>query len=153
MNEHLNYIININKKAIDACKHTALFPSLMIAQAILESNWGKSSLSKLHHNYFGIKATTWKGNKVTYSTTEYIKGKPVKIPQDFRSYPSIDAGFADRVKFLQVNKRYTINGVFSAKSPEEQAVAFFKAGYATDPKYPEKLIKLITTYQLKQYDQ
>jgi len=154
MNDQTNFITLINKKAIDSCVNTRLFPSLMIAQVILESNWGKSLLSKLHHNYFGIKANPiWTGEKVTYTTTEYVKGKPVKIPQNFRAYPSIDAGFADRVNFLHVNKRYTTSGVFKAKSPEQQAEAFLKAGYATDPNYPGKLTALISKYKLKQYDE
>lgn len=154
MNDQTEFINSIHQKAIKACKNLQLYPSLMIAQAILESNWGRSSLSKLHHNYFGIKANTkWKGNKVTYSTTEFINNKHIKIPQAFRSYPSIDAGFADRVNFLQINKRYTTNRVFSAQSPEQQASAFLKAGYATDPRYAEKLISIINKYKLKQYDQ
>ncbi len=125
----------------------------MIAQAILESNAGKSKLAMLHNNYFGIKSTKmWTGNSVHYFTTEYQNGIAIKIKQPFRSYPSIIDGFADRIKFLQVNKRYTIYGVFTSVSPEEQALAFLKAGYATDPNYANKLVALISKYDLKKFD-
>jgi flagellum-specific peptidoglycan hydrolase FlgJ len=153
MNQSSTFINSISNEAINACKGTNLFPSLMIAQACLESNYGQSKLATLHHNYFGIKASTgWKGNTVIYQTKEYVNNKPVTIKQAFRSYPSMAAGFADRVRFLQVNKRYTLNGVFTSQTPEEQARAFLKAGYATDPAYPQKLIGIIQKYHLKQYD-
>lgn len=125
----------------------------MIAQACLESNYGQSRLSTLHHNYFGIKASAgWKGNTVIYQTKEYVNNKPITIKQPFRSYQTLIAGFADRVRFLQVNKRYMINGVFSSKTPEDQAKAFLKAGYATDPAYPQKLISIIEKHNLRKYD-
>jgi flagellum-specific peptidoglycan hydrolase FlgJ len=151
--ETTNFIKSISAEAIAVCKGTKLFASLMIAQAILESNTGKSKLSSLHNNFFGIKAgSSWTGAKVSYMTTEYEKGQQVKIPQYFRSYPTRQAGFADRVRFLQVNPRYTKNGVFAATSPEGQAKAFLKAGYATDPGYPQKLISIMNAYKLQQYD-
>ena len=147
------FIKSICSEAMSACKQTNLFPSLMIAQACLESNYGQSKLSALHHNYFGIKASAgWLGKTVTYQTQEYINGKLITVKQPFRSYPTRADGFADRVKFLQVNKRYTINGVFSSQTPEEQAKAFLKAGYATDPAYHNKLINIMQKYNLKQFD-
>jgi len=147
------FITSIAAQAIQACATTHLFPSLMIAQACLESNFGKSKLASLHHNYFGIKAgTSWKGGTVNYQTKEYVNQKPITIKQTFRSYPNLLAGFADRVRFLQVNKRYAKNGVFNSSTPEEQAQCFLKAGYATDPAYPQKLISIIQKYNLKQYD-
>ncbi|MDT3405093.1 glycoside hydrolase family 73 protein [Mucilaginibacter terrae] len=153
MNTITDFVLHVQGMAVSACLNTKLFPSLMLAQAILESNSGKSKLSSMHYNYFGIKAGSgWKGKKVLYDTTEYVNGKPVKAPQYFRSYNSIEDGFTDRVRFLQVNKRYTTHGVFTAKTSEEQAWAFLKAGYATDPSYPNKLIAIINKYNLKKYD-
>jgi flagellum-specific peptidoglycan hydrolase FlgJ len=147
------FILLIAPQAIQACKGTRLFPSLMIAQACLESNYGKSKLATLHHNYFGIKGSgAWKGATVTYKTNEYVNKNLITIKQAFRSYPTLLAGFADRVHFLQVNKRYFVNGVFNSHTPEEQARCFLKAGYATDPSYPQKLINIINKFNLKQYD-
>lgn len=151
--EQSTFINQICNEAISACKQAHLFPSLMIAQACLESNYGRSKLSILHHNYFGIKASAgWKGSTIVYQTKEYFNNKLITIKQPFRSYPTLTAGFADRVRFLQVNKRYTNNGVFSSKTPEDQAKAFLKAGYATDPAYHKKLISIIEQYSLKKYD-
>jgi flagellum-specific peptidoglycan hydrolase FlgJ len=147
------FISQISVQAIQACENTHLFPSLMIAQACLESNYGRSKLSMLHHNYFGIKASAgWKGKIVSYQTQEYVNKKLVTVKQSFRSYPDLQNGFADRVRFLQVNKRYTVHGVFNSKTPEEQALCFLEAGYATDPAYPQKLIRIIKQHNLKQYD-
>ena len=147
------FINSISYEAITACKHTALFPSLMIAQACLESNYGQSKLSELHHNYFGIKSSpSWQGDTVLYQTKEYSNNKMITVKQSFRSYPTRADGFADRVKFLQINKRYALNGVFNSQTTEEQAKAFLKAGYATDPAYPKKLISIIEKYNLKQFD-
>ena len=147
------FISQISTRAIEACQGTSLFPSLMIAQACLESNFGKSKLASLHHNYFGIKASAaWKGKTITFQTQEFINQKTITVKQAFRSYPTLLTGFADRVRFLQVNKRYTLHGVFKSTSPEEQARCFLKAGYATDPSYPQKLISIIIKYNLKQYD-
>jgi flagellum-specific peptidoglycan hydrolase FlgJ len=148
-----NFITSISSETITACKQTNLFPSLMIAQACLESNYGQSKLSILHNNYFGVKASAaWTGSTVNYQTKEFVNNKLITIKQAFRSYQTRADGFIDRVRFLQVNKRYSINGVFSSRTPEEQAKAFLKAGYATDPAYPQKLIDIMSKYKLKQYD-
>jgi flagellum-specific peptidoglycan hydrolase FlgJ len=147
------FIDRIADEAVNVCAGTRLFPSLMIAQACLESNYGQSKLSSLHNNYFGIKGGgTWKGGVVNYNTNEYLKNKHVVVKQPFRTYPTLQSGFADRVKFLQVNPRYAKNGVFASRTPAEQAEAFLRAGYATDPLYPQKLIGIIAQYDLTQFD-
>lgn len=147
------YIKSIAADCIAVCKGTGLFPSLMIAQACLESRNGLSELSRIHFNHFGIKTSAaWHGAIITYSTTEYVNSRPVKIPQAFRSYPDRKAGFLDRVHFLQNNRRYELAGVFKCTSPEGQAEMLRKAGYATDPNYPTLLKGIINTYNLKQYD-
>ncbi|WP_158824745.1 glycoside hydrolase family 73 protein [Mucilaginibacter lacusdianchii] len=153
MNSQLHFIDSIKDEAIKVCQGTGLFPSLMIGQCIWESGWGKSVLAAKHNNYFGIKANVaWQGKKVLYKTTEYQNGQSYKIDTSFRSYPTIEACFADRIHFLQSNPRYKRHGLFSCNSPEEQATCLLEAGYATDPNYPNHLIKVINTYQLKKYD-
>jgi flagellum-specific peptidoglycan hydrolase FlgJ len=152
--ERQNYIKAIAMIVQAACAGAHLFPSLMIAQAILESNNGKSVLAAKHNNHFGIKASTgWTGAIATFLTWEVIKNKSVQVKANFRSYKTLWEGFADRVKFLQVNPRYAKAGVFAARTPEEQAQALLKAGYATDPNYPKKLIEIVNNYNLKQYDE
>lgn len=148
------YIAKIAPVAMQACKGTGLFPSTMIAQAIIESSNGNSDLSSLYNNHFGIKADrSWKGAVVNMSTREVLAGKDVYIKDGFRAYPNLLAGFLDRNNFLKQNKRYTQAGVFTAKTPEQQADAFQKGKYATDPNYA-KIIKSVIngSNKLKQYD-
>jgi len=134
-------------------KGTGLFPSVFLAQGILESNNGNSSLSKEAKNYFGIKADpSWAGMYVLKPTTEYVNGVPVSTSAKFRAYPSVLDGFQDRVNFLKKNTRYAKAGVFIAVTPEKQAEALQRAGYATDPEYSNLLIKLINQNNLKQFD-
>ncbi|WP_345948282.1 glucosaminidase domain-containing protein [Mucilaginibacter sp. PAMB04274] len=149
----IDFIIQISEDVVKVCSDTKLFPSLMVAQACLESNYGQSKLSVLHHNFFGIKANaSWKGEVVYYNTTEYINKTKITIKQSFRKYLTREAGFVDRVKFLQINPRYAKNGVFVSNNPQEQAQAFARAGYATDPLYATKLINIIYQYNLIKYD-
>ena len=148
------YIEKIKNAAIAACRGTGLFPSLMIAQAIVESGNGNSLLAAKYNNHFGIKASAaWRGKVVSMATREVYSGHSVMIKDGFRAYDSIEEGFEDRNRFLQQNPRYTTAGVFAARTPEEQAKAFQRAGYATDPKYASLLIAVINgSGRLKQYD-
>lgn len=137
-----------------ACQDTALFPSVKLAQAALESGWGKSVVG---NNMFGIKASGqtspyWHGASVTAGTSEYQNGSYVGTQSRFRKYDTISDGIRDHTWFLTHNQRYAKAGVFTAKSPEEQARALQAAGYATDPGYANKLISIINSYNLKQYD-
>jgi len=139
--------------AKDASRGTGLFPSVFMAQAILESGDGNSSLSRQANNYFGIKADkSWVGDFVIKPTTEYVNGVAVKVDAKFRAYKSALQSFYDRVEFLQKNSRYKNAGVFIAATPEDQARALQKAGYATDPNYANLLITLINQNKLKNYD-
>jgi flagellum-specific peptidoglycan hydrolase FlgJ len=143
----------------EAAKGTGLFPSLFMAQAILESSDLKgvpanSGLAKNHNNYFGIKADKkWKGKKVIMKTREVIKGKSVMVDAPFRKYDDPRNSFFDRVLFLIQNKRYANAGVFKASSPYQQAKALQAAGYATDPKYADTLQNIINKYSLTTLDQ
>jgi flagellum-specific peptidoglycan hydrolase FlgJ len=139
-------------------KGTNLFPSLFMAQAILESSDskgipGNSGLAKNHNNFFGIKVSKdWKGRKIIMKTREVLNGKSVMVDAPFRKYDTPEQSFSDRVKFLQDNKRYAKAGVFTAKTPYAQAEAFQKAGYATDPDYAKILQGLINKYSLYTLD-
>jgi flagellum-specific peptidoglycan hydrolase FlgJ len=147
------YIDKIKDVAIASTKGSGLFASLMIAQACLESANGVSFLARVHNNHFGIKSVpAWKGATVRLPTSEVIKGVTIQSEAVFRSYASLPDGFADRNHFLTVNPEYKAAGVFSAATPEDQAKALVKAGYATDPAYAVKLSQLIMQFNLKQYD-
>lgn len=128
-----------------------ILPSLTIAQAILESNSGKSQLAKKGNNLFGIKADSrWTGKKINFPTKEFIKGKEITVNAYFRAYDSFAESVEDHTKFL-LTKRY--EKVRSSKDYEEACTEIWKAGYATDPKYPNKLISIIKQYELYKYDE
>jgi flagellar protein FlgJ len=132
-------------------EYTPLFPSVAIAQAALETGWGKSTIDEAN-NMFGIKATGstnewWHGDKVEATTTETGQGI---VQQSFRAYNSLGDSIKDHTNLLLTLPRYDI--VRNAKTPEEQAKALYTAGYAKDPNYGSKLIKIINDYDLKDYD-
>jgi flagellum-specific peptidoglycan hydrolase FlgJ len=133
-------------------ENSAYFPSVLIAQGILESNYGKSSLSVIHNNFFGIKAgESWTGSTVNMSTGEVFNGQSVTIQDEFRVYKEPEQSIKDRINWMMNSSRY--NGVKAATTPEAQAQAIQSASYATDPNYSSKLIALIDKYNLKQFDQ
>ena len=136
--------------AIVACKGTGLFPSVMLAQAALESGYNTSVLSSKYNNFFGIKANNYTGRTVNLSTGEVINGKKETINSNFRVYKSATESFTDRNKFLKTNARY--KSVFTAKTPEEQCNELQKAGYATAQNYANTLIKIINENNLKTID-
>jgi Muramidase (flagellum-specific) len=165
MNQSRVDFIKLFKEAIIiACRGTGLFPSLMMAQAILESTGkvggeykaGESKLTKECNNFFGIKDAEndeWHGLSKKYITREVIHGVEKMIVDYFRHYKTPLECFEDRNRFLKQNKRYSKAGVFSAPTPQEQARALQKAGYATDPKYAELLINIIKNYGLEKLDE
>ena len=147
------FIGEYGKYAIRGTRFTNVFPSVTLAQAILESGWGKSDLTTQANNFFGIKATDdWSGEKVLMTTQEYENNQYITIQDWFRKYTNPKKSFEDHIQFLKDNSRYKDNGVFSAKTPEEQATALQKAGYATSPVYADKLISIISDYDLKKLD-
>ncbi|MEO5977949.1 MAG: glucosaminidase domain-containing protein [Chryseolinea sp.] len=143
---------------VEALKGKQLFPSVMMAQALLESASkdgvpGGSLLASKYNNHFGIKAdTSWKGAKVALNTNEYIKGERLTIKLLFRVYKTAQHSFDDRIKFLLKNTRYAKGGVFNAISPAEQAERLQRCGYATDPAYASKLVALINRLGLSALD-
>lgn len=143
------FINEVKPAAIEAFNKYGTLPSLTIAQAILESNWGKNHIS---NNLFGIK---WTPNttypKVEVPTTEYINGKKISTIAAFRAYPSFSESIADHAKLVGTAARYS--KVRTASTYKEATEAISKAGYATDPKYTEKLNSVIEANLLFQIDE
>jgi flagellum-specific peptidoglycan hydrolase FlgJ len=142
------FVSKIVGGARKAREQYGVLPSITIAQAILESNWGKSSLSSKNNNLFGIKGSGTAGS-ASYASKEYINGKWVTPKSNFASYKNIDDSLVAHGKLL-TNKRY--KKVLSSKDYSEAAIELQRAGYATDPKYAEKLINIIEQYGLYKYD-
>lgn len=125
--------------------------SVTIAQAILESNWGNSGLTKDAFNLFGIKADkSWHGATIMKTTAEYVDGKRITIQAPFRRYESLAESISDHALFLVKNKRYA--DAFQCKDCYGFADSIAAAGYASDPRYSELLISLIKQYNLNKYD-
>ncbi|MFZ2172342.1 MAG: glycoside hydrolase family 73 protein [Methylococcaceae bacterium] len=125
--------------------------SVTIAQAILESSWGNSGLTKDAFNLFGIKASKgWAGGVIMKNTAEYVGGKRIIVQAPFRRYDSLAESIEDHAVFLVKNKRYA--EAFKCKDGCSFATEVAKAGYATDMKYAELLISLIKQHHLDHFD-
>lgn len=141
------FIDSIKDGAIESYKKYHVLPSLTIAQAILESGWGKSAIG---NNLFGIKAgSNWTGKTQTVRTSEYGSGGYYHINATFRDYDSIDDSIEDHAKLL-TNSRY--DSVRAATNYKTACQEVQKDGYATSPTYANSLIKLIEQYNLDQWD-
>nr|WP_285854640.1 glucosaminidase domain-containing protein [Brevibacillus borstelensis] len=147
------FIAKIAPAAVADMRKTRVPASLTIAQAILESNWGKSGLTQQGNNLFGIKGTGPAGS-VSMPTTEYVSGKPVKVNANFRKYNSWAESIADHSALILKGTRdkpTRYHGVLGADY-KTACIEIWKGGYATDPAYPQKLIALIERHGLAQYD-
>ena len=146
------FIDMIGKAAVAEYERFKILPSLTIAQAILESNWGRSMLSQKAYNYFGMKAGSgWKGATYSSKTQEQTPaGQAFTINADFRAYPYVQAGIRGYYVFLQYPRYANLKGVTDYK----EACRLIKAdGWATDVKYTDKLVSLIEKYGLTKYDE
>ena len=145
------FISQIGETARQLGQENDLYASVMIAQAILESNSGRSALSAApHHNLFGIKGQ-YAGQSATMPTLEDDgKGNTYKINAEFRSYPNYFASLQDYVAILK-HSRYTYAWKSNTTS-YMNATAALTGIYATDTSYNVKLNNLIQQYNLTQYD-
>lgn len=126
------------------------FKSVIIAQAAIESNWGRSVLSSRYNNYFGIKASkSWRGKTVNMKTGEVFDGKQVTINSNFRVYDSLAESIRDRNSLLRM-PRY--KAVELATTPRAQAEAIKAAGYCTAINYVSSIMAIISANNLTQYD-
>jgi flagellum-specific peptidoglycan hydrolase FlgJ len=130
-----------------------IYPSVTIAQAILESGWGKSDKAIKYNNLFGVKADkSWQGKTVRLSSKEWIGGRMISITSTWRVYNSLKDSIIDHGKFLYTRPWYANAGVFKAKNYVEQITAIKKGGYCTDPNYVSKVCRIINQYNLWKYD-
>ena len=144
--------VNNTERYIDFHKATAqnemslygIPASITLAQGILESGSGKGRLSVKANNHFGIKCHGWTGKKIYHDDDEK--------QECFRKYKDAKYSFRDHSLFLSERKRYS--KLFKLKKEDYKgwAKGLKAAGYATDRKYPQKLISLIERYQLYEFD-
>ncbi|MCV3319902.1 glucosaminidase domain-containing protein [Pediococcus pentosaceus] len=141
-----NFVNGIAADIVNVCNSNKLYASVAMAQAVLESGDGTSSLAQEAHNLFGIKAdSTWKGATYTKSTKEVINGRTVTINASFRKYASIKDSIADYAKKLESRAQYA--NAFAPKSANYVAsIKAIKAGgYATSTTYVGSIINCINS--------
>src|SRR5699024_12438779 len=133
-----------------------LYASVMIAQAILESGHGNSTLSSVpFHNLFGIKGA-YEGDSVVMATSEYIDGQWIYPNERFRSYPDYEASFLNNAQVLRYgnawDSQYYSGAWIENTNSYLDATAWLEGRYATDPNYSNKLNQLIDRYDLTRFD-
>lgn len=127
--------------------------SITLAQAIIESGWGKSQLSIECNNDFGIKATHYVSPDEyrKFPTHEFVNGKEVLITASFKRYANLDVCFAAHARLIARSERYA-----PAMAVRHDPAAFARelqaCGYSTNPKYAELLMQLVNEFDLTQYD-
>ncbi len=131
---------------------TGVPASITIAQAIIESGWGKSSLTVQANNYFGIKAHLGDaGEYVEFPTAEYVNGQRVMVEAEFQKYGSATDCFEDHATLLSMASRYA--PAMAVKSDAAQFAGQLQAcGYSTSPTYAQSLMMLVNEFDLTQYD-
>jgi len=141
----LSYIDQFKDVAIEEMNKNGIPASITLAQGLIESGSGNSSLAKYANNHFGVKVTSdWKGKG-------YYKDDD-KRNDCFRVYADARESYRDHSEFLK-RKRYSALFELDKNDYKNWAYGLKQAGYATNPKYPELLINLIDKYQLYKYDQ
>jgi flagellar protein FlgJ len=142
-----DFVQRMMPHAMQASRDTGLPAHQMIGQAALESGWGKREIlmkdGSNSYNLFGIKAgANWTGKVAEVRTTEYQNGVASKPVEKFRAYDSYADSFRDYAKLLSDNPRYA-KVLEQGESVQGFAQALQRAGYATDPKYADKLVQVI----------
>jgi flagellar protein FlgJ len=140
------FVERIRPHAIEAAKALGVPADYLIAQAGLETGWGRSqpkdATGAVSHNLFGVKAgARWNGATVAAATTEYVQGAAVRTVEKFRAYGSYAAAFRDLAGVLS-GKRYAA-AIANAPDAAAYAQGLQRAGYATDPAYADKLVRAI----------
>lgn len=144
------FIDAIKDEAINGYKQYNILPSLTIAQAILESSWGQSSLTIQGNNLFGIKAySDWSGAYIEIPTREYFSSGYVIINAKFKAYQSYTDSIKDHNTLLSTDNYEKVR---KATDYSDACYAIYDCGYATSPKYSEMLIEIIDYYKLYNYD-
>lgn len=140
-----SFVSSMKPYAEKAARALGVDSSLLLAQAALETGWGQKVINNSRgssNNLFNIKADrSWSGDKVATQTLEYHQGVPVKEQAAFRSYQNYEDSFNDYVRFLNENPRYT-TALRHGGSNEEFIRGIHQAGYATDPSYADKVLRV-----------
>lgn len=138
--------------AIREMHRSGIPASITIAQAILESSWGKGELAVNSNNFFGIKCKDWWDGETYYIEDDDYNSNNELIKSCFRKYDTIEESYVDHSNFLINNSRYARLFQLDSKDYISWAKGLKDCNYATDPEYANKLIRNIELYQLYEYD-
>lgn len=153
--EHRKFINKLAPQAQRLQGQYNILPSITLAQAILESDWGTSKLASKYYNLFGVKVQDGSTNSVYLNTQEFVNGRYVTVKARFQVYQNWNESLADHAKLLAYGTKWNsqqYKDVVSATNYLQAADGLQQDGYATDPTYTKKLISLIRQYKLYQYD-
>lgn len=139
------YVAKYQDLARKQMRNHGIPASITMAQALLESSGGQSALAIKSNNHFGIKCgKNWTGDTALIDDD--------RLKDCFRAYPSVDSSYADRVLFLGKARYKFLFDSLNVKDYQGWALGLKKAGYATDPTYPQRLIALIERLELQRLD-
>jgi flagellar protein FlgJ len=140
------FVRRLHPYAEQAARELGVEPKVLLAQAALESGWGRSVIKNGNgdntFNLFNIKADkSWQGKQVQVAALEFDQGIPRKVSSGFRSYDSFKESFKDYVDFIKSNPRYG-EALKKAGNAEQYMHELQRAGYATDPRYANKVMSI-----------
>lgn len=143
------FIESLLPYAEQAAQRLGVEPRILVAQAALETGWGRSMIKDDQgansFNFFGIKADQrWQGAVADTQTHEYVEGNRISIRDAFRAYEDPSQSFNDYVDFLKNNPRYQA-ALDQVESPEQFVRSLQSAGYATDPEYADKILRIASS--------
>ena len=146
------YIVTYRQLAVQEMWRSGIPASIILAQAIVESESGTSELARLSNNHFGIKCTEeWNDGAVyKYDDDSDHLGRPIR--SCFRAYGSVYDSYIDHTEFLLHRKYYRHLFQYARTDYKRWAFGLGEAGYATDPLYSRALIETIEEYKLYYYD-
>lgn len=147
----MEFVERISAFAVKYMKQEGILASLTLAQAILESGFGKSELATKANNLFGLKAnSTWKGEVYRKKTREFLNNKWMEIETSFCKFSSMEECIEYRSSIFLKTPRY--KPLWGIKDYKKACQIIYECGYATDPNYPQKLIGVIEKYKLYEFD-
>ena len=150
-----DFVTQLYPLAEHHAKVLGMDPKALIAQAAVETGWGQHMIHTAAgdnaFNLFGIKADNrWQGDKATVPTLEYDAGIARQQQAQFRAYNSLDQAMQDYVQFVSDNPRYQ-TAIENAQDPKQYFEQLQKAGYATDPKYADKVMSVLSSQTLRAF--
>ena len=147
------FITHLYDMASHAADKLNVSPQILLAQAALETGWGKKisqdNRGESSFNLFNIKASAdWQGDKVDVNTLEFVDNLPVREKSSFRSYQNLEQSFDDYVSFISGRARY--QSALKAENDDAYIKELSMAGYATDPLYAEKVSRIASSVTMQE---